>query len=49
MAPRGALRLMAPVFALMGPRRNARISAAMVKAIEASTAPARATEALAPA
>jgi uncharacterized protein YndB with AHSA1/START domain len=49
MAPRGALRLMAPVFALMGPRRNARISAAMVKAIEASTEPAAAGEALAPA
>jgi hypothetical protein len=37
MSPRGALRVLAPVFALMGPRRNARISAAMVRAIEAST------------
>ena len=48
-APRGALRVLAPVFALMGPRRNARISAAMVTAIEASTAPAAAGEAFAPA
>jgi len=37
MAPRGALRLLAPLFALMGPRRNARISAAMAAAIESST------------
>jgi hypothetical protein len=49
MSPRGALRVLAPVFALMGPRRNARISAAMVKAIEASTAPAVADGSLAPA
>jgi len=37
MAPRGALRLLAPLFALLGPRRNARISAAMAAAIESST------------
>ncbi len=49
MSPRGKLRVLAPVFALTGPRRNARISAAMVKAIEASTAAEPAGEALAPA
>jgi hypothetical protein len=47
MAPRGALRLLAPLFALMGPRRNARISATMVTAIEASTETAPGGEALA--
>ena len=47
MAPRGALRLLAPLFALMGPRRNARISAAMAAAIEASTAPSHGSDALA--
>jgi hypothetical protein len=47
MAPRGALRLLAPLFALMGPRRNARISAAMVAAIEASTETAPGGDALA--
>jgi hypothetical protein len=47
MAPRGALRLLAPLFALMGPRRNARISAAMAAAIEASTKPSFAGEAAA--
>jgi len=45
MSPRGALRILAPIFALMGPGRNARISAAMAKAIEASTAPTSAGEA----
>ena len=49
MSPRGALRIMAPLFALMGPKRNARISAQMVKAIEASTATSPSGEALAPA
>ena len=49
MSPRGALRILAPEFALMGPSRNKRISAAMVTAIEASTDPATAGEALAPA
>ena len=37
MSPRGMLRLLAPVFALAGPRRNARISNRMVAAIEAAT------------
>ena len=49
MSPRGKLRILAPMFALMGPKRNARISAQMVKAIEASTAPSAPVEALAPA
>jgi hypothetical protein len=49
MSPRGALRILAPLFALQGPSRNARISAAMARAIEAATAPAGAAEALAPA
>ena len=49
MSPRGKLRILAPMFALMGPKRNARISADMAKAIEATTAPATAGEALAPA
>jgi hypothetical protein len=34
---RGAIRLLTPLFAVMGPGRNARISAQMVAAIEATT------------
>jgi len=35
---RGAMRLLTPLFAIVGPSRNARISAQMVAAIEAATA-----------
>jgi len=49
MSPKGKLRIMAPLFALMGPGRNARITKAMAVAIEASTAPVATGEALAPA
>jgi hypothetical protein len=52
MSPRGAMRILAPVFALGGPSRNARISRAMAVAIETATAvapegmPAQATSRL---
>jgi Polyketide cyclase / dehydrase and lipid transport len=49
MSPRGRLRILAPVFALMGPSRNARLTKAMAVAIETSTAPSPTGEALAPA
>ena len=35
----GAMRLLTPLFVLIGPRRNERISRRMVAAIEAATAP----------
>jgi hypothetical protein len=37
--PVGPMRLMTPLFALLGPRRNARIARRMVEAIETATAP----------
>jgi hypothetical protein len=37
--PVGPMRLMTPLFALLGPRRNARIARQMAEAIEAATAP----------
>lgn len=43
MTPVGPMRLMTPLFVLLGPRRNARIARRMVEAIEAATAPARVT------
>jgi len=44
MTLRGPMRLLTPLFALMGPRRNAGIARKMVAAIEADTAPGRVTE-----
>lgn len=39
--PRGPMRLLTPLFLLVGPRRNARIAHQMVDAIEDATAPGR--------
>ena len=40
MRARGPMRLLTPLFALMGPRTNRRLSEQMARAIEASTTPA---------